>query len=67
MWLKLGEQELINLDHVSSIKKGEDDVLIIQFHGKEERRILPFPRTVDREAAFERIVRTLVRIGKAIE
>lgn len=67
MWLKLGDKELINLDHVAYVRKGDDDALILQFTGREERRVVPFSKTTDRDAAFERIVRTLVRLGRAIE
>jgi len=67
MWLRLGENELINMDHVSSVKKGLEHTIDIHFRDFQHSRILPFPGREERDQAFERLVENLLRLGNAME
>lgn len=68
MWLKLGEKEIINLDHVYSVKKGfEGDVLELHFVVGNQKRVLPFDSENLRDAAFDRIMKNLQKLGKGLE
>jgi len=67
MWLLLGDTEIINLRHVSSVKKGADNLIEIYFEDFNHYRILPFPSEETRNAAFERLVRGLKDGDKVLE
>jgi hypothetical protein len=67
MWLKLGEQELVNLDFVYSIARGEENTIEIRFHSSEQMRTLPFPDVVSRDHAFQKIIETMSKLGQAIQ
>lgn len=67
MWIRLGGNEIVNLAHVASIRKGERLSIDIQFADFDHARILPFPTKEDRDAAFERLVDNLVKLGNAME
>ncbi len=67
MWLKLGEKEIVNLDHVASIRKGENNTIEILFTGLEHKRLLPFRDEASRDAALAVIMGNLHKLGQAIQ
>ena len=67
MWLRLGDNELINLDHVASVKKGLENTIDILFNDFNHSRKLPFDTKEARNEAFERIVENLVKLRDAME
>lgn len=67
MWIRLGSNEMVNLAHVASIRKGDRHTIDIQFSDFDHARILPFGSKEDRDAAFERLVDNLVKLGSAME
>ena len=67
MWLKLGTEELINLEHCSSLKKGEKFTLELRYPNPKRNRIIHFDDENGRDIAFDKVVKNLVRIQKAME
>ena len=67
MWIKLGDNEMVNLDHIYSIKKGNDNNIEIRFMKGDYMKILPFGDPETRDRAFDRILKILVQLGIAIE
>lgn len=67
MWIRLGVNELINLKHVVSIKKGASNTLDIQFDDFKSSRVLPFAAGEDRDAAFDRLILNLEKLGNLME
>ncbi len=67
MWIRLGSNEIVNLAHVAAIRKGDRHTIDIQFQDFDHARILPFPSKEERDAAFERLVENLVKLGTAME
>ena len=67
MWIILGQEELLNLDHCSSIKKGEGPVIELIFPDNTQNRIIQFEEKIQRDLAFEKIIKNFVRLEKALE
>lgn len=67
MWIKLGDNEMVNLDHIYSIKKGSENNIEIRFMKGDYMKILPFGEAESRDRAFDRIIKILVQLGMAIE
>ena len=67
MWLRLGDNEMINLEYVASIKKGLENTIEIQFHDFNHARVLPFEEKDARNHAFERLVENLIKLRDAME
>ena len=67
MWLKLGEKEIINLNHVVSIRKGENFTIEIRFSHGDQKKVLPFDRDETRDQAFTGILTSLQKLGQAIQ
>lgn len=67
MWLKLGDNELINLDHVISIRKGSSNTIEIQYADPKLGKLLPFNMTSDRDKAFDRLTENLIRLRHGLE
>ena len=67
MWLKLGDNELVNLNHVISIKKGVKNTIEIHYQGLSHAKVLPFSESDHRDRAFDRIIENLVKLGRALE
>lgn len=66
MWLRLGEGELLNLDFVVSIKKGDNYSIEIALDGGQMRTVL-FEGEYDRDQAFEAFKNNLVKLRLAME
>ena len=67
MWLRLGNEELINMDHVVSVKKGDDSSLEIVVQGFDHVRTLFFDHDEDRDLAFEKLVDNLIKLREAMQ
>ena len=67
MWLKLGEEELLNLDYCSSVRKEGSLSIELRYMDSSRNRAVRFEDEVSRNTAFERIVKNLVRMQKAME
>lgn len=67
MWISLGENELINLNHVSSLRKGIKDTIEIQFGDFRHGKTLSFEDPESRDAAFRRLSENLSRLGELME
>ncbi len=67
MWLKLGEEELVNLDHCTSIKINENFVIELRYANPSQNRVIQFSDEESCYQAFDNIVKNFVRIQKAME
>jgi len=67
LWLRLGDNELVQLGHVISIKKQEPQGIEIIFTEPNGKRILTFPDTAERNRAFDRLLENLVKLRMALE
>ncbi|MCR9144749.1 MAG: hypothetical protein NXI24_21095 [bacterium] len=67
MWLRVGDEELINLTQVTSIKKGVQSTIEIRYPDPKFHRTVRFTADEDRDAVFERIVDNMVRLRIAME
>ncbi len=67
MWLRLGDNEIINMNLVVSIKKGLKNSIEISFQGMAHAKVLPFQAKEERDAAFEKLVENLVKMRLAME
>lgn len=67
MWLRVGDEELINLEHVTSIKKAPPTMIEIRYPDSRQHRTVRFTAPEDRDAVFERIVDNMVRLRIAME
>lgn len=67
MWLRLGEEELVNLDKCSAVRKEKNTSISLCYTDSTQDRIIHFEEKEDRDLAFERIVQNLVRLQKAME
>lgn len=66
MWLRLGEGEILNLDFVISIKKGEHNSIEFILNGGDDRKVM-FEAEYDRDQAFEAFKNNLVKLRLAME
>ena len=66
MWIRLGDNELINLNHVRSIRKGEENTMELHIRGLETPRKLPFETQEGRDDAFDNLFTSLVKAGEAL-
>jgi hypothetical protein len=62
MWLRLGVDEIINLEHVLSIKKMDSSQIEIIFSGPERKKLVQFGDRNSRDAAFEGLVDNLIKL-----
>jgi len=67
LWLRLGDNEIIQLDHAVSIKKLEPSGIEIAFLEPNGKRILSFPDAAERNRAFDRLIENLVKLRMALE
>ena len=67
MWLKLGNHELLNLDHVYSIRKWESLHMDIFLRNQSRPKRLSFENEASRDAAFDSLFENLQKIGQAME
>ncbi|HMU82903.1 MAG TPA: hypothetical protein PKE49_03245 [Leptospiraceae bacterium] len=67
LWLRLGDNELVQLDHVVSIKKQEPQAIELTFLEPNGKRILTFPDPAERNRAFDRLLENLVKLRMALE
>ena len=67
MWLKLGEEELVNLDKCTAIRKEEDTSIALCYADPAQNRVIHFEEGGSRDMAFESVVQNLVRLQKAME
>ncbi len=67
MWIILGQEEIVNLDHCSSIKKGDENTIELCFPEPSKNRIIKFEEKIGRDLAFEKIIKNLVRLQQALE
>ena len=67
MWLRLGDNELINLDFVASIKKSNDTTIEIYFSDFQHSRVLPFPNEPAREKAYQQLISNLLDRRELLE
>jgi hypothetical protein len=67
MWLKLGEKEIVNLEHVASIRKGENSTIEIIFSNMDSKRLLPFRDEASRDSALSVIMGNLHKLGQSIQ
>lgn len=66
MWLRLGEGEIINLDYVISIKKGDYNSIEFNLDGGLQRKV-SFSEEYERDQAFEAFKNNLVKLRLAME
>ena len=66
MWLRLGEGEIINLDFVVSISKGDYNSIEFNLQNGQQRRVT-FETDHDRNQAFEAFKNNLVKLRLAME
>jgi hypothetical protein len=67
MWLRLGNEEIINLSQVTSIKKGPQSMIEIRYPDPQFNRTVRFTADEERDAVFERIVENMIRLRLAME
>jgi len=67
MWLRLGDNELVNMEYVVSIKKGLNNSIEMHLSGNTQVKNIPFPNKESRDIAFERIVDNMVKLRLAME
>ncbi|MCB1307223.1 MAG: hypothetical protein KDK30_03540 [Leptospiraceae bacterium] len=66
MWVRLGDEEILNLHHVLSIKKAGGN-LEVRYNNPTQNRTIRFSDPQDRDAAFERIMENLIKLRLAME
>ena len=67
MWLRLGDNEIINLEHVVSVKKGLQHTIDVTFDDFQNQRVLPFSDKESRDEAFEKLVGNLMKTRNAMD
>lgn len=67
MWLRLGEDEMVNLSYAYSIKKGNAATIEVQLLGGRVQRVIPFPSEDERDLAFDKLLENLSRLRLALE
>ncbi|MBX7058578.1 MAG: hypothetical protein K1X75_10980 [Leptospirales bacterium] len=67
MWIRLGDNELLNLDHVISIKKGGQSTLEMRYANPDANRTVRFRTDQERDLVFERVIKNMVTLGLAME
>ncbi|MBE7440608.1 MAG: hypothetical protein HS115_19350 [Spirochaetales bacterium] len=65
MWLRLGDSEIVNMEHVELVRKV--DPCSIEIMLRTRSRELPFEHAEDRDRAFEKLVSNLVKLRSAME
>lgn len=66
MWLQLGDNEIINLTHVTSIKKGQGHTIEIAFIDSKTQKIIPFQSDESRDKTYNSLIASMVRLGIAL-
>lgn len=67
MWLRLGQSEILNLEHVTSIKRIDDLHIEIHYLDPQATRTIRFDAAHDCEAAFERMIENMIKLNLAME
>ena len=67
MWLRLGNDEIINLDHITSIKRVGKHTLEIRYLDPNATRTIQFETEAHCHAAFEKMIENLVSLNEAME
>lgn len=67
MWLRVGDEEIINLEQVTSLRKGPGSTIEIRYPDPKFNRTVRFVQDEDRDAVFERIVDNMVKLRIAME
>ena len=67
MWLRLGNDELLNLEHCTSIKKIDPLVIELRYADPDQNREIHFEGEESCDLAFEHVIKNLVRMHKAME
>ncbi len=67
MWLKLGEEELVNLDYCVAIRKEGLHSIELSYQDASSNRIIDLSDEQSRNIAFDRVVKNLVRLQQAME
>ena len=66
MWLQLGDNEIINLNHVTSIKKGTGHTIEISFTDTRTQKVIPFQSDESRDKTYSSLIASMVRLGIAL-
>ncbi len=67
MWIRLGDNELLNMDHVISVKKSGQSTLEIRYMNAEANRTVRFRSDQERDLVFERVIQNMIALGLAME
>ncbi|MCB1325089.1 MAG: hypothetical protein H7A21_10435 [Spirochaetales bacterium] len=67
MWLRLGDDEILNLHHVTSLKKIGNSSIEIRYMNPQAGRTVRFTSPEDRDAAFERVMENLIKLRLAMD
>ena len=67
MWLRLGEDEIVNLDHVVSIHKLEPAQIQILFTQADRKKLIQFGDRTARDYAFEGLLENLVKMRMGMQ
>ncbi len=67
MWLRLGDNELVNMDRAVSVRKGPENTLEIHFPEAHQLKVIPFRSDGERDYAFDLLVNNLVKMRMAME
>lgn len=67
MWLRLGNDEILNMEHVTSIKRSGDKDIEIYYLDPQATRTIHFEEAHYCEAAFERMVENMIKLNLAME
>ncbi len=67
MWIRLGDGELLNLDHIISIKKGPQSTIELRYNNPAANRTVRFPMDQERDLVFERVVENMIKLRLAME
>ncbi|MCB1174444.1 MAG: hypothetical protein KDK39_12810 [Leptospiraceae bacterium] len=67
MWLRLGADEIVNMDLIASIKRTGPLTIEIQYLAPQASRTIRFDEAHDCEAAFERVIENLSSLGLAMQ
>lgn len=67
MWLRLGTDEILNMDMVTSIKRTGDFTIEIRYLDPQASRSIQFDNKDHCQAAFEKMIENLVKMGAAMQ
>lgn len=67
MWLRLGDNEIINMEHVVFIRKGPENTIEFHFRESHHLKVVPFRTDGERDYMFDMFVGHLVKLRAAME